>query len=75
MPKAPRLSSRHSLRDRSTKIGLALSEEDEGADLDEAMENAEQAWQEDSGGRDMLSRKRWLDTVFELADVREQPQP
>lgn len=39
------------------------------------MENAEQAWQEDSGGRDMLSRKRWLDTVFELADVREQPQP
>ena len=58
---------------RSTKIGLALTEEDEGADLTEAQENAEQAWQEDSKGRGMLSRKRWLDTVFELADVRTHP--
>lgn len=55
-----------------TKIGLALSEADEGADVEEARENAELAWAEDSKGRDTLSRKRWLDTVFELA-VSEQP--
>ena len=57
----------------STKIGLALSEEDEGSDVAEAQENAEHAWAEDSKGRDTLSRKRWLDTIFELADVRPQP--
>ena len=52
-----------------TKIGLALSEEDEGHDIEEARQNADEAWVDDARGGKELSRKRWLDTLFELADT------
>ena len=52
-----------------TKMGLALLEDDEPHDIEEARQNAREAWQDDSRGRQTLSRKRWLDSVFELADT------
>ena len=49
--------------------GLALLEDDEPKDLEEAREHAREAWAEDAKGRGSLSRKRWLDSIFELADT------
>ena len=58
-----------------TKLGLALLEEDERGERDEAANVAEayqqaaEAWTEDSRGRSTLSRSRWQDSLFELADT------
>jgi len=52
-----------------TKMGLALLEDDEPQDVEEAKQQAREAWEEDSRGRETLTRKRWLDSIFELADT------
>ena len=52
-----------------TKISLALLEDDEPRDLEDARQQACEAWDEDSRGHHTLSRMRWLDSIFELADT------
>ena len=47
------------------KEALELAREQ--LDLEEAREHAREAWAEDAKGRGSLSRKRWLDSIFELA--------
>jgi hypothetical protein len=53
--------------DIMTKLGLALREEDEELAIVEARENAASAWEEEAGGREQLSKTRWLDSIFEYA--------
>ena len=52
-----------------TKMALALLEDDEPKDIQEARKQARESWSEDAGERATLSRKRWLDSIFELADT------
>lgn len=52
-----------------TKIGLGLLEEGEAGDPGECRQQASEAWVEDSKGQADLSSTKWLDALFELADV------
>ena len=54
-----------------TKVGMALMEECERAsdpqdDIAEARSEAEESWLEDAKGSKTLSKKKWLDALFEL---------
>lgn len=60
-----------------TKVGMALMEECERSsdpqdDISEARSEAEESWLEDSKGSKTLSKKKWLDALFELGVLERE---